>query len=94
MTMKVKVHAIKERKLPELNDELAKTLGLESVDKLKETIANSYIQSRTNLSKSMAQKNLLDALLKMVQFELPQPCGNPDEHTAGRHGRRAGTSGT
>ncbi|OXS27720.1 MAG: trigger factor [Desulfovibrio sp. MES5] len=71
VTMKVKVHAIKERKLPELNDELAKTLGLESVDKLKETIANSYIQSRTNLNKSMAQKNLLDGLLKMVQFELP-----------------------
>lgn len=71
VTMKVKVHAIKERQLPELNDELAKTLGLESVDKLKETIANSYIQSRTNLNKSAAQKNLLDALLKMVQFELP-----------------------
>ena len=71
VTMKVKVHAIKERQLPELNDELAKTLGLESVDKLKETIANSYIQSRTNLNKSAAQKNLLDGLLKMVQFELP-----------------------
>lgn len=71
VTMKVKVHAIKERKLPELDDELAKTLGLESVEKLKETIGNSYTQSRGNLNKSVAQKTLLDALLKMVEFELP-----------------------
>jgi len=71
VTMKVKVHAIKERKLPELNDELAKSLGLESVEKLREAISNSYTQSRTNLNKSAAQKTLLDRLLKMVEFELP-----------------------
>lgn len=70
--MKVKVHAVKERKLPELNDELAKSLGLESVDKLKETITRSYTQSRENLNKSAAQKTMLDRLLKMVEFALPE----------------------
>jgi len=69
--MKIRVHAIKERKLPELNDELAKTVGLESVDKLREAITGSYTQSRANLNKSAAQKTLLDRLLKMVEFELP-----------------------
>ncbi len=72
VTMKVKVHAVKERKLPELNDDLAKSLGLESVDKLKETIARSYTQSRENLNKSAAQKTILDRLLKMVDFPLPE----------------------
>ena len=72
LTMKVKVHAVKERKLPELNDDLAKSLGLESVDKLKETIARSYTQSRENLNKSAAQKTILDRLLKMVDFPLPE----------------------
>ena len=72
VTMKIKVHAVKERKLPELNDDLAKSLGLESVDKLKETIARSYTQSRENLNKSAAQKTILDRLLKMVDFPLPE----------------------
>lgn len=71
VTMKVKVHAIKERQLPELNDELAKAMGMENVEKLKETITTSYRQSRENLNKSAAQKTLLDRLLKMVEFPLP-----------------------
>lgn len=72
VTMKVKVHAIKERKLPELNDELAKSLGMEDVDKLREAITRSYTQSRENLNRSAAQKNMLDRLLKMVDFALPE----------------------
>ncbi len=72
VTMKVKVHAVKERKLPELNDDLAKSLGLDNVDKLKETITRSYTQSRENLNKSAAQKTMLDRLLKMVDFPLPE----------------------
>lgn len=72
VTMKVKVHAIKERKLPELNDELAKSLGLEDVDKLREAITRSYTQSRENLNRSAAQKSMLDRLLKMVDFTLPE----------------------
>ena len=72
VTMKVKVHAVKERKLPELNDELAKSMGLESVDKLKETISRSYARSRENLNRSAAQKTILDRLLKMVDFPLPE----------------------
>ena len=71
VTMKVRVHAVKERRLPELNDDLAKSLGLENVEKLRESILNSYTQSRTNLHKSAAQKILLDRLLKLVDFELP-----------------------
>ena len=72
VTMKVKVHAIKERKLPKLNDELAKSLGVETVDKLKQNISDSYVKSRTDLNKSATQKNILDKLLKMTDFPLPQ----------------------
>jgi trigger factor len=71
VTMKVKVHAIKERKLPELNDDFAKSLGKDTVAALREAITDSYARSRTSLSKSAAQKSLLDSMLKMVTFELP-----------------------
>ena len=72
VTMKVKVHAVKERKLPELDDEFAKAMGFENVEKLQEAITTSYRQSRENLNKSAAQKTLLDRLLKMVEFPLPE----------------------
>ena len=71
VTMKVKVPAIKERKLPELDADFAKSLGKDSVDALRAAITESYTQSRARLSKSAAQKSLLDSMLKMVTFELP-----------------------
>lgn len=73
LTMKVKVHEVKERKLPELNDELAqKAGGFESVEKMREAVQQSYLQSRSQLVKSQAQKSMLDSLLKTVEFPLPE----------------------
>ena len=72
ITMKVTVHAIKERKLPELNDAFAKVMGQENMESLRQAFVDSYIRTRTNLHKGTAQKELLDKLLKMVEFELPE----------------------
>ncbi len=72
ITMKVTVHSIKDRKVPELNDELAKSMGQESMEKLREAFVDSYTRSRTNLHKGTAQKQLLDKLVKMVEFDLPE----------------------
>ncbi len=72
VTMKVTIHAIKDRILPELNDDFAKTMGQTSVEKLREAFVDSYMRSRQGLHKSTAQKQLLDKLLKMVDFALPE----------------------
>ncbi len=72
VTMKVKVHAIKERKLPELDAALAKTMGYDDVEKLRAAIVESYMSSRKGLNRGAAQKTLLDRLLKMVDFPLPE----------------------
>ncbi|MFI3272308.1 MAG: trigger factor [Pseudomonadota bacterium] len=73
ITMKVKVHAIKERRLPELDDALAqKAGGFESLEKMRETVVASYMQSREQLNKATAQKTMLDKLLATVEFELPE----------------------
>lgn len=71
-TFKVTVHAIKDRKIPELDETLAKALGYENADAVRTAIVDSYTQSRTNLHKATAQKTLLDSLLKMVDFPLPE----------------------
>jgi len=54
-----------------LDADFAKSLGKDSVDALRAAITESYTQSRARLSKSAAQKSLLDSMLKMVTFELP-----------------------
>ncbi|MDP3492578.1 MAG: hypothetical protein Q8R82_05650, partial [Hyphomonadaceae bacterium] len=64
LTMRATLHSIKERIMPELTDEVAKRAGgFESVEKMREAITKSYLQSREQLNKSMAQKKLLDQLL-------------------------------
>jgi trigger factor len=72
VTMKVALHVIKERKLPPVDDELAKKAGnFENLDKMREAITLSYKKSREDLHRSSAQKKLLDKLLAGLDFELP-----------------------
>lgn len=70
--MEVTLHAIKEKKLPELTDDLAqKAGGFENVEKMREAITKSYMESRRQLHRASAQKKLLDSLLEQVEFEIP-----------------------
>lgn len=70
--MRVKVHAVKDKKLPEFNDEFAKKLGFDSADNLRDIITKSYIKSAKELHKSEAQAKLLDRLLKQTEFLVPE----------------------
>lgn len=81
VTMKVKVHAVKERRLPPVDDELAKAMGQENVEKLKAAITDSYVKTRERLHQGAAQKKLLDSLLKMVDFPLPEAMLEADMRT-------------
>jgi trigger factor len=70
--MKISVHVLKEKELPPVDDEMAKKSGnFETLDKLKEAISRSYVQSRQQLYRAAAQKKLLDGLLAQVEFPLP-----------------------
>ncbi len=71
--MKITLHALKQRKLPELDDAFAqKAGGLENMNKLRDNVRESYMTSRTALNKSTAQKAILDGMLKLVEFPLPE----------------------
>lgn len=68
---KITVHGIKERELPALDDELAKSIGFESLSQLKEILEKSYLKNVRDMNKGMAQRKLLNQLLKQTDFELP-----------------------
>ncbi|WP_448588343.1 trigger factor [Thermocrinis sp.] len=71
--VKVWVKAVKEKVLPEINDELAKELGLgetwkEAEEKIKDAIKNRLEDYR----RSLVERAVIEKLLEMHQFEIPQ----------------------
>lgn len=69
---KVAVKEIREATPAEIDDELAKKLGLESLEKLKETIAEEQGRELKNMSRMRTKRHLLDALTESCDFEIPQ----------------------
>ncbi|NCD24551.1 MAG: trigger factor [Deltaproteobacteria bacterium] len=70
--MRVTLHAIKVRHLPEINDDFAELAGnYKNVQELRDAIEKSYTSSRKQLVKGDAQKKLLDQIKAGVDFELP-----------------------
>jgi trigger factor len=67
----VKVKEVGAPETPPLDDEFAKSLGLESVEKLRETIKQRLEQDRAGASRLKLKRALLDALNEAHTFELP-----------------------
>jgi len=68
----VEIVGIREKKLPELNDEFAKTLQLESVAQLREKIRENLEANFRRQSESDEKNQLVDVLLKQVKVEVPE----------------------
>lgn len=67
----VSVKEVREPKTVEINDELAKSLGAESLEKLKENLTNRIKSDYENASKMKLKRHLLDALDKEYKFDVP-----------------------
>ncbi len=67
----VTVKEVREPKAVEINDELAKSLGAESLDKLKETLSARIKADYDNASRMKLKRQLLDILDKEYSFEVP-----------------------
>ena len=70
-TFDVKVKAVQAAGELVVDDELAKSVGLESLDKLKEVIKTSIEGEYNNVSRSKVKRQLLDALDAKYSFDLP-----------------------
>jgi trigger factor len=67
----VKVKEVGAPETPPLDDEFAKSLGLDSVAKLRDTIKQRLEQDRSGASRLKVKRALLDALNEGHHFELP-----------------------
>jgi trigger factor len=70
-TFDVTVKAVKEPKPAEINDELAKRFGAESLDALKAQITERLEAEYAGAARQVMKRALLDQLDGMVSFELP-----------------------
>ena len=68
----VKVHEVRKHILPELNDELAKSVGHESVEKLREHIRKILNEQYEEAAKREMRNELLDILADKVKLDLPE----------------------
>ncbi|MDC0653501.1 trigger factor [Planktomarina temperata] len=66
-----KIKAVKAPKAAEINDELATKFGAEDLAALKGQISERLEAEYTGAARAVQKRHLLDALDKMVKFELP-----------------------
>lgn len=67
----VTVHEVRAPKTPKIDEEFAKGLGLESLEKLKEVVSEQVQKEYDTASRAKAKRDLLDTLDSKHDFELP-----------------------
>ena len=65
------LHEVRKHILPELNDELAKTVGFDSVEKLRAHIRDILNEQYADASQRAMRNELLDVLADRVKMDLP-----------------------
>ena len=72
-TFKIKVNAVKEAVVPELNDELAQKAGnFKTVDELKEDVKKHLEESRENAKKVNAENEIFKKVIENASVEIPE----------------------
>lgn len=90
----VKVHEVRKHQLPELNDELAKSVGHESVDKLREHIRTVLTEQYDEAAKRDMRNELLDILADKVKLDLPENLVDQEYNMAKQEYERAAKNGS
>ena len=70
-TFAVTVHKVEKPVKPEINDELAKTFGVENMEKLRELVSAQIKAELDGAARVKLKRELLDVLEKEHTFELP-----------------------
>jgi trigger factor len=68
----VTVHEVRAAKAAELDDELAKKVGMDSLDALKQAIKDEIVRELDGVSRTKLKRALLDVLAANHDFQVPQ----------------------
>ncbi|NJD55392.1 MAG: trigger factor [Nitrospirae bacterium] len=70
--LRITVKEVKEKKLPELDDEFAKDFGHETFEKLKEKIREGILAAKQENAKKHQKAKIVDALVNAHSFDVPE----------------------
>ncbi|MFP4392053.1 MAG: trigger factor [Desulfohalobiaceae bacterium] len=70
--VEVTLNVIKQRELPELDDEFAAKLGFENIQQLRDAVQERFKNYFERIERSNTQKKLLDQIVSQVQVQLPE----------------------
>jgi len=70
--LKIVVKEVKEKKVPLIDDELAKDFGHESLESLKERVKEGILKAKKEKAANEQKAKLLDQLIDTYDFEIPQ----------------------
>lgn len=68
----VRVSGVKQKQAPELNDEFAKDVGFPSLEQLRVDVRQKMLEQRRRQAEREAKDKLLDRLLELHDFPVPQ----------------------
>lgn len=70
----VKLHAISEKELPELDDELAQDVSdFDTLAEYKEDLKKQLLHDKEHKAEHEAEHKIMDALVERLEVELPEP---------------------
>ncbi len=72
MTVQVKVVAVKEKKIPEIGDELAKDAGFENLEEMKKSIREEALKNKETQLEESKGNEALEILADKLDVELPE----------------------
>ena len=69
---KIKLHEIKLRELPEIDDELAKDGGFDTLDALKADLKEKALAQKTKIAEEEAENELVQQIVDSIKGEIPE----------------------
>jgi len=72
VSYEITVTQVKERELPEINDDFAKAIGAESVEALRERVRKQFEMQRERMRSQIIDNQILGHLNQDASFDLPQ----------------------
>ena len=70
--LEISIKEIKRPKSPEINDELAKQVGYDTLDELKEFMSKRLEMEKKRMAEGEMQEQISSKLIKMADFDMPE----------------------
>lgn len=70
---KCKIHEVKEKQLPELDEEFADDAGFDSVEEYKEDVKKKLAEKKEKESREKKEDAVIDAIIEDAKMDIPEP---------------------